>query len=116
VRAHQPVEIFQKRNSDLIKKTLEMAGYDLLNTDNDTDEDNDIGESASTEAVRGKHKKAKRMRLRSQIVAKLWGEASAEERKTVEAEVEEEKRQMAEEALQAETRSLEGKTPLERQQ
>ncbi|KAJ7801655.1 hypothetical protein B0H14DRAFT_3489312 [Mycena olivaceomarginata] len=110
VRAHQPVEIFQKRNGDLIKTTLQMEGYDLLKADSDTEEDND------TEVARGKCKKAKCMRLRAQIVAKLWEEVSAEERKAVEAEVEEEKRQMAEEALQAETRSLEGKTPLERQQ
>ncbi|KAJ7835676.1 hypothetical protein B0H14DRAFT_2590146 [Mycena olivaceomarginata] len=116
VRAHQPVEIFQKCNGDLIKTTLQMAGYDLLKADSNTKEDNDIGESGSAEAVHGKRKKAKCMRLRAQIVAKLWEEASAEERKAVEAEVEEEKRQMAEEALQAETRSLEGKTLLERQQ
>jgi hypothetical protein len=45
-----------------------MVGYDLLNTDNDTDEVNNIGESASTEAVHGKRKKAKHMQLCAQIV------------------------------------------------
>ncbi|KAJ7301352.1 hypothetical protein DFH08DRAFT_827622 [Mycena albidolilacea] len=106
VRAHQPVEIFQKRNGDLIKTTLQMAGYDLLKADSDTEEDNNIGESGSAEAVRGKHKKAKCM----------WLPLGGSVGKAVEAEVEEEKRQMAEEVLQAETRSLEGKTLLEQQQ
>ncbi|KAJ7792842.1 hypothetical protein B0H14DRAFT_2623461 [Mycena olivaceomarginata] len=117
VRAHQAVEIFQKRNGDLIKNALEAAGYDLLNADSDTDEDDDwVDESGSDPVALDKRKKSKRMRLRSRVVSKLWEVASPEERKIAEEAAEEEKKTMAEEAEQVAKRTLEAKTPLERQQ
>ncbi|KAJ6448079.1 hypothetical protein C8R45DRAFT_948206 [Mycena sanguinolenta] len=134
-RAHQPIEVFQKRNKELIDDALTAAGYHELSTkgndddkgnkgethktkddgakdDDDDDEDDWVDESEDTPAARLKRTKSKRMRLRTRIVQGLWKEASAEERAAVEAEIEEEKNRLNEEQLRAEQE----KTPEQRQQ
>ncbi|KAJ6448592.1 hypothetical protein C8R45DRAFT_1115197 [Mycena sanguinolenta] len=134
-RAHQPIEVFQKRNKELIDDALTAAGYHELSTkrndddkgnkgethktkddgakdDDDDDEDDWVDESEDTPAARLKRTKSKRMRLRMCIVQGLWKEASAEERAAVEAEIEEEKNRLNEEQLCAEQE----KTPEQRQQ
>ncbi|KAF7346847.1 hypothetical protein MSAN_01823900 [Mycena sanguinolenta] len=137
-RVHQPIEIFQKRNKELIETALTDAGYHKLSTKGENDskgdgdnnkgddngQDDDIGqdddddvedwadESEDTPAARLKRTKSKRMRLRTRVVQGLWKAASAEECAAVEAEIEEEKKRLHEEELAAEQE----KTPEQRQQ
>ncbi|KAJ7922576.1 hypothetical protein B0H13DRAFT_2409619 [Mycena leptocephala] len=73
-RAHQPIEIFQKRNTDTIREKLAEEGYNELNEEKMADD---------------KRTKAERMRVRTRVVQALWAEASTEERAAVEAEAEE---------------------------
>jgi hypothetical protein len=92
--AHKAVKIFQKHNSDKIKEALDEVGYDLLNRDLNSDEENDwVDESADTPAAHAKRKKSKRMR----IVDRLWRDASADEVAAVLEEVKEEKKRLQEE-------------------
>ncbi|KAJ7801998.1 hypothetical protein B0H14DRAFT_2614767 [Mycena olivaceomarginata] len=78
-RVHQAVEIFQRRNCDLIKDALMTAGYDKLN-ECDEEEDDWTDEADGSEAARAKAPKSQRMRMRTRVVSALWKEASEEER------------------------------------
>ncbi|KAK7028746.1 hypothetical protein R3P38DRAFT_3394725 [Favolaschia claudopus] len=83
-RAHQAIEVFQKRNPELIKAALVDAGYDLLNKTGDDDEEDDwTDESEDSPAARLKTNKSDRMRLRTRVVHALWKEVSPEEREAV---------------------------------
>ncbi|KAK7013043.1 hypothetical protein R3P38DRAFT_3581750 [Favolaschia claudopus] len=83
-RAHQAIEVFQKRNPELIKAALVDAGYDLLNKTGDDDEEDDwTDESDDSPAARLKMNKSDRMRLRTRVVHALWKEVSPEEREAV---------------------------------
>jgi hypothetical protein len=87
----------------MIKEALVEAGYDLLNGDLDSDEENDWeDETQNTLAAHAKRKKSKRMRLRTRVVNGLWEKASAEEVAAVLEEVEEEKKKMQEEEQEKE--------------
>ncbi|KAJ7225246.1 hypothetical protein B0H12DRAFT_1240680 [Mycena haematopus] len=102
-RAHQPVEIFQKRNPALIKAALTEAGYDALTEANNGSDDEELtAETEESTAARMKTNKAERMRLRTRVVRALWAEASQEEREAVEAEVEKEKKELREDDLRRE--------------
>ncbi|KAK6969033.1 hypothetical protein R3P38DRAFT_3337293 [Favolaschia claudopus] len=115
-RTHQPIEIFQKRNPELIKAALVEAGYDLLNSKNDADEDDDwTDESEDSPAARAKRAKSQRMRLRTQTVRILWNEAEPDEREAVQEELEEEKLKAAVEAQQK-SEGLSPGTPAQRQE
>ncbi|KAJ7899112.1 hypothetical protein B0H14DRAFT_3124168 [Mycena olivaceomarginata] len=107
-RAHQPIEIFQKRNAELIKAALTKAvlteaGDDDLMQANQPDEPGDCTDATeSTVAARSKRHKSERMRLRTRVVHELWAAALDEERKLVEEEVEREKQEIQEEELRRE--------------
>ncbi|KAJ6610570.1 hypothetical protein B0H10DRAFT_1953708 [Mycena sp. CBHHK59/15] len=61
-RAHQPIEIFQKRNAAMICEAMNEEGYDLVNEEamvNDIDDWED--ESDETHAARIKEGKAQQM-------------------------------------------------------
>jgi hypothetical protein len=112
-RAHQAIEIFQKRNPEFIKAELTKAGYDALAETNkgDDDEDDDwTDETEDSAAARVKRTKSDRMRMRTRVVQGLWAEASEEEREAVGAEVAEEKRRLREEELEREKISAELKS------
>ncbi|KAJ6557422.1 hypothetical protein B0H10DRAFT_1967323 [Mycena sp. CBHHK59/15] len=110
-RAHQAIEIFQKRNPDLIKAELTKAGYDALTETNKGDDEDDwTDETEDSAAARLKRTKSDRMRMRTRVVQGLWAEASDEEREAVGAEVLEEKRKLHEEELQREKSSAELKS------
>jgi hypothetical protein len=49
-RVHQAIEIFQRRNRDLIKDALTTAGYDKLN-ERDDEEDNWTDEADGSAAA-----------------------------------------------------------------
>ncbi|KAK7022548.1 hypothetical protein R3P38DRAFT_2780549 [Favolaschia claudopus] len=116
-RAHQPIEIFQKRNPELIRAALVEAGYDLLNRRNDEDEDDDwTDESEDSPAARAKVLKSQRMRLRTRVVRGLWDEADPEEREAVDEELEAEKGRLAEGASAEKPEDELPGTPAERQE
>ncbi|KAJ7760152.1 hypothetical protein DFH07DRAFT_957809 [Mycena maculata] len=108
-RLHQPIEIFQKRNPTLIRAALTSAGYDQLEaSDEDSDSDEDSSDSDSDEEAGGRKKssrkkgdsgprtlKGRRMKMRAEVVAALWAQASPEECAAVEAMISEEKDQIA---------------------
>ncbi|KAJ6608770.1 hypothetical protein B0H10DRAFT_2438851 [Mycena sp. CBHHK59/15] len=105
------IEIFQKRNPDLIKAELTKAGYDALTETNKGDDEDDwTDETEDSAAARLKRTKSDRMRMRTRVVQGLWAEASDEEREAVGAEVLEEKRKLHEEELQREKSSAELKS------
>ncbi|KAJ7315506.1 hypothetical protein DFH08DRAFT_971870 [Mycena albidolilacea] len=97
---HKAVEIFQKRNSEKIKEALDEAGYDLLNGDLNSDEENNwVDESADTPAAHAKCKKSKCMC----VIDRLWRDAPADEVATVLEEVEEEKKRLQDEEQEPDT-------------
>jgi hypothetical protein len=114
-RAHQPIEIFQKRNREVIKDKLTVEGYDNLETTPDDNEDDWVDESEGTAAARNKSKKSARMRLRTRVVKALWAEASQEEKEAVAAEVEKEKEELREAEVRRENET-EAKTPSDYQE
>ncbi|KAJ7019531.1 hypothetical protein C8F04DRAFT_1276131 [Mycena alexandri] len=93
-RAHKPVEIFQKRNPELVNDALQEAGYN--------DSDNSDNEADSTPSPHIPPTRATRMRVRQRVVAALWTEASAEEKQVCEDEVEREKADLRAEELAGE--------------
>ncbi|KAK7028434.1 hypothetical protein R3P38DRAFT_3190020 [Favolaschia claudopus] len=116
-RAHQAVEVFQKRNPELIKAALIAAGYDLLNKKNEADEEDDwADESEETPAAQLKRNKSQRMRLRTKVVHGLWKEASPEEREAVMEDLEAEKAKAREEALAGGSEEELPRTPAQRQE
>lgn len=103
-RVHQPVEIFQKRNTDAIVSTLTDQGYDEILT-------SDVPGEGPADRV--KRIRAERMRLHIRVVRELWAEASAEEKKIVEEEIEAERKEIEEQdAMGCEA----DKSPKDRQQ
>jgi hypothetical protein len=98
------VEIFQKCNTEAIASALTEQGYnDILTSDVP-------GEGP---ADRVKRIRAERMRLRIRVVQGLWAEASAEEKKLVEEEIEAERKEIEEQ----DTMGCEAdKSPKDRQQ
>ncbi|KAF8179380.1 hypothetical protein K438DRAFT_1769085 [Mycena galopus ATCC 62051] len=88
-RVHQAIEIFQKRNRDVIKAALEAASYDKLDARDEEDDWTD--EADGSEAAKIKSTKSDRMRTRTRVVMALWQAASPEEKEAVYAEVEKEK-------------------------
>ncbi|KAF8162254.1 hypothetical protein K438DRAFT_1775960 [Mycena galopus ATCC 62051] len=92
--AHQPIEIFQKRNPEAIKEALVEAG---------------------TPAARLKRTKSDRMRLRTRVVQGLWAKASPEEHAVIAVELEAEKNKLHEEELRREL-SPDEMMPEQRQQ
>jgi hypothetical protein len=85
-RRHQPIELFQKRNTNLVREQLTEAGYDKINEETAAAEDEDgwVDESESTAATRIKDARKRRMGLRVQITQQLWAAADPEERATCE--------------------------------
>ncbi|KAJ6447347.1 hypothetical protein C8R47DRAFT_1231473 [Mycena vitilis] len=117
-RAHQEIEIFQKRNKTLIQAELIAEGYHQLKApDNPDDEEEDdfTDEADGTEAAAKKSLKSQRMRLRTRVVNALWTAASSEEKAAVAAEVEAEKKDLREKELNAEAQEADKKTPTELQ-
>ncbi|KAJ6512091.1 hypothetical protein C8R47DRAFT_1207442 [Mycena vitilis] len=117
-RAHQEIEIFQKRNKILIEAELLAEGYHQLKApDNPDDEEEDdfTDEADGTEAAAKKSLKSQRMRLRTRVVNALWTAASSEEKAAVAAEVEAEKKDLREKELNAEAQEADKKTPTELQ-
>ncbi|KAJ6596597.1 hypothetical protein B0H10DRAFT_1960067 [Mycena sp. CBHHK59/15] len=103
-RAHQAIEVFQKRNRDKIRDTLTAEGYDNLNEEKMADDVDDwTNESEDSAAERLKATKSEHMRLRTHMVQALWAEADTTEREAVEKEVEREKQELREEELREET-------------
>ncbi|KAJ7139955.1 hypothetical protein C8R43DRAFT_955042 [Mycena crocata] len=91
-RVHQPIEVFQKRNPEMIRIALDQEGYNVLNEEKMAEEIDDwADESKDTEAARKKATKSQRMRLRTRVVRALFDEASEEELAAIEAEIEEER-------------------------
>ncbi|KAJ6494480.1 hypothetical protein C8R45DRAFT_1212436 [Mycena sanguinolenta] len=117
-RAHHAVELFQTRNPELVKEALTNAGYDLLNTQKEQDEEDDwMDESQDTAAADQKRTKSARMCMRTRVVRSLWEEASEAEVEAIKEEIEVEKQKLREEALLTEQPpQLESTTPWERQQ
>ncbi|KAJ7449017.1 hypothetical protein FB451DRAFT_1567149 [Mycena latifolia] len=74
-RAHQPIEIFQKRNAELIRVELVKRGYNELSAKSD------------------------RMRMRTSVVQILYAAATPEERAAVDEDVEKEKAEIRQEDL-----------------
>ncbi|KAJ6573740.1 hypothetical protein B0H10DRAFT_2347174 [Mycena sp. CBHHK59/15] len=105
---HQAIEIFQKRNPDLIKAELTKAGYDAL-TRRQGGRRGRLDRRDGDSARRLKRTKSDRMRMRTRVVQGLW-QSTDEEREAVGAEVLEEKRKLHEEELQREKSSAELKS------
>ncbi|KAK7007979.1 hypothetical protein R3P38DRAFT_3593084 [Favolaschia claudopus] len=104
-RVHHGREVFAKRNAALFEAELDKAGYNDIragtsrrdanhDSDDDSDDDDSHDSDADADADAGKKKKSKLMTLRGQVLGRLWGGASAEERKAVEAELTAEKEQL----------------------
>ncbi|KAJ6511045.1 hypothetical protein C8R45DRAFT_1162473 [Mycena sanguinolenta] len=117
-RAHHAIELFQTRNPELVKEALTNAGYDLLNTQKEQDEeDNWTDESQDTAAADQKRTKSARMCMRTRAVRSPWEEVSEAEVEAIKEEIEVEKQKLWEEALLTEQPpQLESTTPWERQQ
>ncbi|KAK7046253.1 hypothetical protein R3P38DRAFT_3420860 [Favolaschia claudopus] len=99
-RVHHGREVFAKRNAALIEAELDKAGYNDIragtsrrNADDDSDDDDDSNDS-DADADAGRKKKSQLMTLRGQVLSRLWGGASAEERVAVEAELNAEKEEL----------------------
>ncbi|KAJ7067683.1 hypothetical protein B0H15DRAFT_958209 [Mycena belliarum] len=91
-RAHQPIEVFQKRNKSKIQAALIDAGYDLLNEEKMAEDVEDWeNEASETAAARIKSTKSKRMRLRTHVVAALFADISPDELDDIHAEIAREK-------------------------
>ncbi|KAJ7707186.1 hypothetical protein B0H16DRAFT_1481650 [Mycena metata] len=102
-RAHQPIEFFQKRNADAIRQALVDKGYNELNEEKMAEGVEDwANEPEASAAERKRATKAARMRLRGQVVKRMWEEVSAEELAAVEEEVVREKAEIIQEELAAE--------------
>jgi hypothetical protein len=115
-RVHQAIEVFQRRNRELIKDALTNAGYDKL-SECDNNEDDWADEAGGSDAGRAKAHKAQRMRVRTRVVAALWEEASEEERAIVLVEVEKEKEELRVAELREEEAEKEKeKTPAQLQE
>lgn len=104
-RAHQAVEVFQKRNKGKIREALTERGFDSINeatrvAEREEDEEEETLEEQE-EHVRAA--RAERMRLRTEVVSELWANASAEERAEVRKEVEKEKEELRRMQAEAET-------------
>ncbi|KAK7022229.1 hypothetical protein R3P38DRAFT_3195616 [Favolaschia claudopus] len=104
-RVHHGREVFAKRNAALFEAELDKAGYNDIragtsrrdanhDSDDDSDDDDSHDSDADADADAGKKKKSKLMTLRGQVLGRLWGGASAEEREAVEAELTAEKEQL----------------------
>jgi hypothetical protein len=104
-RAHQPVEIFQKRNSAKIRKALTERGFDSINEASRVAERNeDEQETLEEQEEHVKAARSERMRLRTGVVSEMWLNASVEERAEARRAVEMEKEEMR--RLQAEAEML----------
>ncbi|KAJ7495435.1 hypothetical protein FB451DRAFT_1387463 [Mycena latifolia] len=91
-RAHQPIEVFQKRNKALIDEKLDAEGYNALNEEKMAEELDDwANEAEDTTAGRLKRAKSDRMRMRTRVVSALFAEASKEELDEIEKEIAREK-------------------------
>ncbi|KAJ7237865.1 hypothetical protein C8J57DRAFT_1566832 [Mycena rebaudengoi] len=102
-RCHQATEIFQRRHTVLIREALKNAGYDELNADNMPDDDDDwTDESKDTPAGHAKRLKSLRMRLRTRVVRQMFEAASAEEKASIEEELEGEKEMVLKEEAEKE--------------
>ncbi|KAJ7763718.1 hypothetical protein B0H16DRAFT_1718372 [Mycena metata] len=117
-RAHQPIEFFQKRNADAIRQALVDEGYNELNEEKMAEGVEDwANEPEASAAERKRATKAARMRLRGQVVKRMWEEVSAEELAAVEEEVVREKAEIIQEELAAENAAQQDeRTPREYQQ
>ncbi|KAJ7124043.1 hypothetical protein C8R43DRAFT_1135630 [Mycena crocata] len=120
-RAHQPIELFQKRNSEIIRVALCQEGYDKMNEAATRAEDVEGWEDESPEIAQQRIKltKADRMRLRMRVVRALFDAASEQELEEIAAEIEQEKEQMRkdnEDAGKVQEAGLQAKTPQERQE
>ncbi|KAJ7182442.1 hypothetical protein C8R43DRAFT_940597 [Mycena crocata] len=119
-RAHQPIELFQKRNGDEIAKALDEAGYNKMNEEKMSEDVDDWeDESKDTKEARVKATKSERMRVRTRVVKALFAEASPEELAEIEAEIEVERAEIrqAELAVEALDASVpQSRTPWELQE
>ncbi|KAJ7710145.1 hypothetical protein B0H16DRAFT_1745735 [Mycena metata] len=106
-RAHQPIEAFQIRNPELVNAALEEAGYNDKSAGGDRSGDEDNPNDSSDEAADTRptrNTKSTRMRVRKRVVNALWTEASEEEKKACEDQVEAEKEKLREEELAEESK------------
>ncbi|KAJ7276579.1 hypothetical protein C8J57DRAFT_1466085 [Mycena rebaudengoi] len=91
-RSHQAIEIFQRRHVVVIRKALMEAGYDELNSANIPDDADDWSDaSKDTPAGHAKRLKSLRMQLRTRVVKQMFDASSAEEKASIEEELEGEK-------------------------
>ncbi|KAJ7788323.1 hypothetical protein B0H14DRAFT_3504321 [Mycena olivaceomarginata] len=74
--ASQVIEVFRRRNRDLIKARLTDAGYDSLGARDTLDNNNNENEADTDDRTESKSIKSQRMRLRTRVVNALWQEAS----------------------------------------
>ncbi|KAJ7300677.1 hypothetical protein DFH08DRAFT_997845 [Mycena albidolilacea] len=91
-RVHQAIEVFQRRNRELIKDALTNAGYDKL-LERDDDEDDWADEAGGSDAGRAKAHKAQRMRVEKEKeelrVAELREEEAKKEKEKTPAQLQE---------------------------
>ncbi|KAJ7203721.1 hypothetical protein C8J57DRAFT_1259584 [Mycena rebaudengoi] len=112
-QVHQAIECFQKRQPELIRKRLELVGYNSVGMESLPDAPDDwANASKSTGAGLNKWNKSQKMQLRTRTIAVLWDEASPEERAKCKEMVEKERAELL--VVEAEN-NLKEKTPESRQ-
>ncbi|KAJ7291347.1 hypothetical protein C8J57DRAFT_1587314 [Mycena rebaudengoi] len=112
-RVHQAIKCFQKRQPELIRKRLELVGYNSVSMESLLDASDDWADtSKSTRAGLNKRNKSQKMQLRMRTIAVLWDEASPEERAKCKEMVEKERAELL--VMEAENK-LKEKTPESRQ-
>ncbi|KAJ7227795.1 hypothetical protein C8J57DRAFT_1252323 [Mycena rebaudengoi] len=91
-RVHKAIEIFQKRHVAIIRDALEKAGYDELDGANMPEAASGGDDTANnTHEAHAKRIMSQRMQLRVRVVRELFDAASAEEKASIDEELEEEK-------------------------
>ncbi|KAJ7776640.1 hypothetical protein DFH07DRAFT_951774 [Mycena maculata] len=102
-RRHHPIEIFQRRNRDLVKKALSEAGYDTSTKDikpeeleHEENEEDDEEDDEDTPLTPSKPKSVRSLRfaMRKRVTAELWAKALEEERTAVAAEMAKESQEL----------------------
>ncbi|KAJ7130010.1 hypothetical protein C8R43DRAFT_957220 [Mycena crocata] len=102
-RAHQAVEVFQKRFPDRIADALKETNYDEINEEAMSKlVDGWEEESPEAASARMKEAKSERMKVRQRVVHEVYNNASPNEREECEAVVGEEKEKIRAEDLEAE--------------
>ncbi|KAJ7077658.1 hypothetical protein B0H15DRAFT_954951 [Mycena belliarum] len=95
-RAPQPKEVFQKLHKDEIRAELSQRGHDAMNEAVRV-QGRETEETLEEQEVAVKMSRSERMRLRTQVVAEMWKNASEERLEEVRERVSLEKRKLEEE-------------------